>query len=98
MEKIKCYCGHTDYCDCGPLEPQTKTPMEKLFERLESRPVPISTDSMLWQMLKENSLVYEQKAMEEQYWEGYEQGKYSSDQTASESFNKKYKQNDTTTH
>lgn len=19
MEKIKCYCGHTDYCDCGPL-------------------------------------------------------------------------------
>ena len=19
-EQIKCYCGHTDYCDCGPLE------------------------------------------------------------------------------
>ena len=18
-EQIKCYCGHTDYCDCGPL-------------------------------------------------------------------------------
>ena len=20
MEQIKCYCGHTTYCDCGPLE------------------------------------------------------------------------------
>jgi len=19
-EQIKCYCGHTDYCDCGPLK------------------------------------------------------------------------------
>ena len=20
VEQIKCYCGHTTYCDCGPLE------------------------------------------------------------------------------
>ena len=23
MEQIKCYCGHTTYCDCGPLPKQT---------------------------------------------------------------------------
>jgi hypothetical protein len=22
MEQIKCYCGHTTYCDCGPLDEQ----------------------------------------------------------------------------
>lgn len=25
MEKIKCYCGHTTYCDCGPEEPKQET-------------------------------------------------------------------------
>ena len=98
MEQIKCYCGHTDYCDCGPLEPKVKTPMQKLFERLESRPVPISTDSAIWHMLKLNSLAIERTAMEEQYWEGYKEGQYSGDQTALESFNKKYTQDEDTTH
>ncbi len=23
MTQIKCYCGHTTYCDCGPLDVQT---------------------------------------------------------------------------
>ena len=23
MEQIKCYCGHTTRCDCGPLDEQT---------------------------------------------------------------------------
>jgi hypothetical protein len=24
MTQIKCYCGHTTYCDCGPLDEQAK--------------------------------------------------------------------------
>ena len=32
-EQTKCYCGHTDYCDCGPLEePKQETP--KTFKEL----------------------------------------------------------------
>ena len=25
MTEIKCYCGHTTYCDCGPLEEDFQT-------------------------------------------------------------------------
>jgi hypothetical protein len=32
MEQIKCYCGHTTYCDCGPLE--EKSAVEWLYETL----------------------------------------------------------------
>ena len=28
MEQIKCYCGHTTYCDCGPL-PKKQNIMNK---------------------------------------------------------------------
>jgi hypothetical protein len=28
MEQIKCYCGHTTYCDCGP----EKTNQERFLE------------------------------------------------------------------
>jgi hypothetical protein len=35
MEQIKCYCGHTTYCDCGPL-PKKQIIMKKstLFKTL----------------------------------------------------------------
>lgn len=98
MEKIKCYCGHTDYCDCGPLEPQVKTPIQKLFEKLEARETPISTSGMMWDIMKINFRYAEQRAMEEQYWAGYKEGLHSGDQTASESFNKKYTQDEDITH
>jgi hypothetical protein len=29
MEQIKCYCGHTTYCDCGPLEEQPLKPLNQ---------------------------------------------------------------------
>ena len=28
-QETKCYCGHTTYCDCGPLE-EPKQEIEKL--------------------------------------------------------------------
>ncbi len=28
MKQIKCYCGHTTYCDCGPLEDTKKIDMK----------------------------------------------------------------------
>jgi hypothetical protein len=31
-EQIKCYCGHTTYCDCGPLQ----NSIEWLYEQLTS--------------------------------------------------------------
>lgn len=28
-KQIKCYCGHTTYCDCGPLEEPLKETLEE---------------------------------------------------------------------
>ena len=28
-KQIKCYCGHTDYCDCGPLEEPKQETLEE---------------------------------------------------------------------
>ncbi len=39
MEKIKCYCGHTDYCDCGEIEPQIKTSNMKLYTEEQVRKI-----------------------------------------------------------
>lgn len=35
MEKIKCYCGHTGYCDCVPLELPARTAMQELIDELK---------------------------------------------------------------
>ncbi len=33
VEQIKCYCGHTDYCDCGPLEePKQETTAKEFYD------------------------------------------------------------------
>lgn len=32
-KKTKCYCGHTDYCDCGPLEEPKQETLEEAAER-----------------------------------------------------------------
>ena len=34
--KIKCYCGHTDYCDCGPLPVPKKEQKQLLTEIMEA--------------------------------------------------------------
>lgn len=68
--------------------------MQKLFEKLEARQIPIDTSGMMWDIMKANFIYAEQKAIEEQYWEGYKEGQYSGDQTAAESFNKKYTQDE----
>lgn len=36
-KQIKCYCGHTTYCDCGPLE--NKKPLNQNNETDSSRVV-----------------------------------------------------------
>jgi len=33
-EQTKCYCGHTNYCDCGPEEPKQETPEETYLNEL----------------------------------------------------------------
>ena len=34
--KIKCYCGHTDYCDCGPLSVPKEEQKQLLTEIMEA--------------------------------------------------------------
>jgi hypothetical protein len=39
MEQIKCYCGHTTYCDCGPLEEKSAVEWfaKELYEKFEMK-------------------------------------------------------------
>ena len=32
-KQIKCYCGHTIYCDCGPLEEPKQETLEEAIKR-----------------------------------------------------------------
>jgi len=32
-KQIKCYCGHTTYCDCGPLEEPKQETVQKFIEQ-----------------------------------------------------------------
>jgi len=34
-KQIKCYCGHTTYCDCGPLEETLEEAAESLFNNFQ---------------------------------------------------------------
>ena len=38
-KQIKCYCGHTTYCDCGPLEEPKQETLEEAAERLIYRTI-----------------------------------------------------------
>lgn len=54
MTEIKCYCGHTDYCDCGPLP--NLTAVQWLFEKLWDTP----KDKFTWYaLLKEAEEKYD---------------------------------------
>ena len=33
-EDIKCYCGHTTYCDCSPLEQPKQETLEEVAEKI----------------------------------------------------------------
>ena len=35
--QIKCYCGHTSYCDCSPLEERKQTAVEWLEEAVNKK-------------------------------------------------------------
>ena len=43
--KIKCYCGHTTYCDCEPLEEHKQETLEEAAERLYPTTINSFTDS-----------------------------------------------------
>jgi hypothetical protein len=34
-EQIKCYCGHTSYCDCGPQEETKQDQVERMYNEEE---------------------------------------------------------------
>ena len=36
-KQIKCYCGHTDYCDCGPLEEPKQETLEEAAKGYSER-------------------------------------------------------------
>jgi hypothetical protein len=73
-EQIKCYCGHTSYCDCGPQEEPKqdtmKTAVEYLYKIIHAR---IHIDKDLSEYLNQAKEMEKQQIIDA--WEnGYEHG------------------------
>ena len=73
-EQIKCYCGHTSYCDCGPQEETKqdtmKTAVEYLYKIIHAR---IHIDKDLSEYLNQAKEMEKQQIIDA--WEnGYEHG------------------------
>jgi hypothetical protein len=66
MEQIKCYCGHTTYCDCGPLPKQTAVEwlIEEMHKNIDWIPIP----------MQEQAKEIEAKQRQEDTNHGYSQG------------------------
>jgi hypothetical protein len=75
--QIKCYCGHTGYCDCSPLEESKKTSVNWLIETLESN-IKVDESNMVTIRIHEHDYIKsKQVALEmekNQIIDAYDQG------------------------
>ena len=75
--QIKCYCGHTSYCDCSPLDESKKTSVNWLIETLESD-IKVDESNMVTIRIHEHDYIKsKQVALEmekEQIIKAYDQG------------------------
>jgi hypothetical protein len=75
--QIKCYCGHTSYCDCSPLEEPKQTSVNWLIETLESD-IKVDESNMVTIKIHEHDYIKsKQVALEmekKQIIEAYDQG------------------------
>ena len=75
--QIKCYCGHTSYCDCSPLDESKKTSVNWLIETLESD-IKVDESNMVTIKIHEHDYIKsKQVALEmekKQIIEAYDQG------------------------
>ncbi len=74
---IKCYCGHTSYCDCSPLEEPKQTSVNWLIETLESD-IKVDESNMVTIRIHEHDyIISKQIALDmekKQIIESYDQG------------------------
>ena len=64
--KTKCYCGHTDYCDCSPLEELKQETLEEAAEKYWDRQ-PYNEDAFKegakWQQEQNKKLYNEEEVI-----------------------------------
>jgi hypothetical protein len=93
--QIKCYCGHTSYCDCIPLDESKKTSINWLIQTLESD-IKVDESNMVTIRIHEHDyLISKQVALEmnrNQIMNSWVSGVTSKgNMTAEQYFNETYK-------
>jgi hypothetical protein len=68
MEQIKCYCGHTPYCDCGPLE--EKSAVEWLVEKWSTQGTLYSLDISQAKQKEKEQQGYSEEEVRLAYFQG----------------------------
>jgi hypothetical protein len=91
-KEIKCYCGHTMTCQCGPLETK-QTAIEWLFQRFEDGDMYNVEDA---KFIKHQAKIMEKEQIVDAHIEGqrvfdnYEHTQWTTDQ-AEQYYNETYK-------
>jgi hypothetical protein len=79
MEQIKCYCGHTTYCDCGPLE--EKSAVEWLVEKWSNQGTLYSSDISQAKAMEKEQKGYSEEDVRKAYQQGEEDSYLKGGQT-----------------
>jgi hypothetical protein len=86
-EQTKCYCGHTNYCDCGPEEPKQETTLEEVAEIILANNIDGLRDA-----LKDDDLFFFYKGIVQRYgevmvkWQQEQDKKLYSEEDMAQSF------------
>jgi hypothetical protein len=78
MEQIKCYCGHTTYCDCGPLE---ESAVEWLVEKWSNQGTLYSSDISQAKEMENKHRGYSEEDVRKAYQQGEEDSYLKGGQT-----------------
>lgn len=74
-KQIKCYCGHTTYCDCGPLEEARKqTAVEWLVEQIKSDKYQKALSLSEWIKVFDQAKEMEKERSHAEYMRGWKDG------------------------
>lgn len=85
MTEIKCYCGHTITCDCGPLPKQTA--VQELWDYIEAN---YHEENFDLNSAKKLSIENEKAQIEASYADGYSEGYKRALELVSDMFNEHY--------
>ncbi|MEI6797857.1 MAG: hypothetical protein WCO04_01410 [Pseudomonadota bacterium] len=63
-KQIKCYCGHTSYCDCGPLDETKQETLEEVVNNFKK------TDVYINEIKQEQERMYSEEDLKSAFFNG----------------------------